>query len=275
MTGRLLTWNTKISPHLLRIIFFLLPGAPGLKTAISGYYWFEKLVPQDAVDAGFYTPGEDRLADNQVVAAALPWLAIGDYQLVLIHLDQVDYAGHHEGGPQDPRWDEAAHRADDLIRQIAATLDLTQDTLLVVSDHGQIDRGGHGGDELVTLTEPFVLAGAGVVPGRYADIQMVDVAPTLAALLGTNLPASTQGRPLVEMLEQTPEQLAALQERSVAQQASLLAAYSKAIGEPVKSPADGTVATAQRLLEDARSNRLWQRALAAPPAGRLIGLYSP
>jgi hypothetical protein len=47
----------------------------GLKTAISGYYWFEKLVPQDAVDVGFYTPGEDRLADDQVVAAALPWLA--------------------------------------------------------------------------------------------------------------------------------------------------------------------------------------------------------
>ena len=112
----------------------------GLKTAISGYYWFEKLVPQDAVDASFYTPGEDRLADEQVVAAAMPWLETDSYQLILIHLDQVDYAGHHEGGPLDPRWDEAARRADDLIRQIGATLDLSQDTLVVLSDHGQIDR---------------------------------------------------------------------------------------------------------------------------------------
>ncbi len=228
----------------------------GLKTAISGYYWFEKLVPQDAVDASFYTPGEDRLADEQVVAAAMPWLETDSYQLILIHLDQVDYAGHHEGGPLDPRWDEAARRADDLIRQIGATLDLSQDTLVVLSDHGQIDRGGHGGDEAVTLTEPFVLAGAGVKPGRYPDIQMVDVAPTLAALLGANLPASTQGRPLVEMLALTPGQVADLQARSTAQQAGLLAAYSQAIGEQIAAPADGSVASAQRVMDEARSRRL-------------------
>jgi hypothetical protein len=239
----------------------------GLKTAVSGYYWFEKLVPQDVVDAGYYTTGEDRLADEQVFAAALPWLDADAYQLILIHLDQVDYAGHHEGGPRDPRWDAAARRSDDLIRQIGSTLDLTQDTLLVVSDHGQIDRGGHGGDEPVTLREPFILAGAGVKPGRYSDIQMVDVAPTLAALLGTNLPAASQGRPLVEMLDQTPEQIADLQELSAAQQAGLLAAYSQAINEQIAAPTDGSVASTQRLLEDARSRRLnrerWPRILLA------------
>ena len=80
----------------------------GLSTAVSGYYWFEKLIPQEAVTASFYTAGEDAAADRAVVAAALPWLANGEDQLILIHLDQVDYAGHHEGGPRDPRWDAAA-----------------------------------------------------------------------------------------------------------------------------------------------------------------------
>lgn len=46
----------------------------GLITAISGYYWFEKLVPQDDVDFSFYTPGEDATADREVVDAALEWL---------------------------------------------------------------------------------------------------------------------------------------------------------------------------------------------------------
>jgi hypothetical protein len=73
----------------------------GLTTAISGFNWFERMVPQAAVDASFYTAGEDQAADHQVTNAALPWLTEGKYQLVLIHLDQVDYAGHHEGGPQD------------------------------------------------------------------------------------------------------------------------------------------------------------------------------
>ncbi|OGO27144.1 MAG: hypothetical protein A2W33_07575, partial [Chloroflexi bacterium RBG_16_52_11] len=234
----------------------------GLKTAISGYNWFDKLVPQEAVDVSFYTAGEDRLADEQVVAAAIPWLQTDAYQLVLIHIDQVDYAGHHEGGPRDPRWDEAARRADDLIRQIAAALDLSQDTVLVVSDHGQIDAGGHGGDEALTLTEPFVLAGAGVILGDYGDINMVDVAPTLATLLGVNLPGTSQGRPLAEMLELIPEQAQALQGRLTAQQGQLLEKYTQAIGQPFELPAGTSVAAYQKALEDARSARLLRERLS-------------
>ena len=153
----------------------------GLKTAVSGYYWFEKLIPQAAVDASFYTPGEDAAADRAVVDAALPWLKANDHLFTLIHIDQVDYAGHHEGGPIDPRWDAAARRADDLLAEIAESLDLSEDTLFVASDHGQIDRGGHGGQDPITLVEPWVLAGAGVKPGSYGDVAQVDVAPTLAA----------------------------------------------------------------------------------------------
>ena len=101
--------------------------------------------------------------------------------LVLIHLDQVDYAGHHEGGAASPNWAAAARRSDDLLREIVGTLDLTKDTLLVTSDHGHLDRGNHGGPEPILLLEPFVLAGAGVQPGTYGDTNQVDTAPTLAA----------------------------------------------------------------------------------------------
>ena len=45
----------------------------GLSTAISAFYWFEKLIPQQAVTASFYTTGEDQAADRQVVDDALPW----------------------------------------------------------------------------------------------------------------------------------------------------------------------------------------------------------
>jgi hypothetical protein len=201
----------------------------GLKTAISGYYWFEKLVPQGAVDGKFYTPLEDRTADRQVVDAALPWLRGGAYQLVLIHLDQVDYAGHHEGGPRSPNWDAAAARADALLGEVLATLDLTQDTIFVCSDHGQIDAGGHGGQDPVVLVEPFVLAGKGVKPGNYGEVNMVDVAPTLAALLGTSIPASSEGQPLTSMLDLTDTQASAIKHTAEAQQVALMQVYEKAI----------------------------------------------
>jgi len=239
----------------------------GLRTAISGYYWFEKLVPQQAVDAGFYTPGEDAAADQDVMNAALPMLA-GDYQLVLIHLDQVDYAGHHEGGPLDPRWNAAAARCDDYLRQVVSALDLKLDTVIVLSDHGQIDRGGHGGPEPVTLLEPFVMAGAGIRPGQYGNMNMVDIAPMIAALLGTNIPATSQGHILTNMLTLTPEQDTTIQAALAVQQDHLFEAYTAALGATGKVPEGREVVTATHNAMDSvrarrlSGERLWRTLLA-------------
>lgn len=233
----------------------------GMCSAVSGFDWFEKLIPAGDYSMGFFTPGEDDAADRAVMAAALPWLEDPSCQFVLIHLDQVDYAGHHEGGPQDPRWDAAASRVDAMLGQIAAGLDFTQDTLVVVSDHGQIDAGGHGGADAVTLTEPFVMVGKGVIPGVYADIQMVDVAPTLAALLGLSLPASGQGRALTEMLDLPEGSLQRLPALEQAQQAQLLEKYSTAIGVQAPQPAGESVAAYQAALQAARTSRMQREAL--------------
>ena len=251
----------------------------GLKTAVSGYSWFEQMLANSGVDAGFYTPGEDNAADRQVVDAALPWLT-QDYQLVLIHIDQVDYAGHHEGGPLNPRWDAAAARSDELLREIVTRLDLSQDTIIVLSDHGQIDRGGHGGQDPVTLVEPFVMAGAGVKPGSYPDIQMVDVAPTVAVLLGANIPASNQGHVLTELLNLTLEQQTAVQQALQPQQTQLFSAYTAAIGVSARTPeGEDIVAATQSALEAARAGRLFRERtwrglgallLAAIPAAVLF-----
>ena len=245
----------------------------GLSTAVSGYDWFEKLIPQDAVSTSFYTAGEDQQADRAVVDAALPWLG-QDYQFVLIHIDQVDYAGHHEGGPRSTNWDAAAARADSLLGEIVSQLDLTQDTLLVVSDHGHIDAGGHGGIESVVLTEPFILAGKGVQPGNYGDVQMVDVTPTLAALLGTNLPADSQGQPLVQMLDLPSAVSAALPQAIASQQTILLEAYTQAINRPIppdEIPQEASLADYQGLLQSTVETRLYlERGSRWATAGFLL-----
>ncbi|WP_402375068.1 alkaline phosphatase family protein [Isoptericola rhizosphaerae] len=59
--------------------------------------------------------------------------------------------------------------------------------------------GRHGAT--TELDVGFALAGAGIVPGRApSDPRHVDVAPTVAALLGIDPPAGTQGRVLTEAL---------------------------------------------------------------------------
>lgn len=228
----------------------------GLATAISGYNWFEKLVPQDAVAASYYTAGEDDAADQAIVAAALPWLHDNQQALTLIHLLQVDYAGHHEGGPQDPRWNASARRADDLLRAVVGTLDLTQDTVVITSDHGHIERGGHGGPEPIVLQEPLVLAGAGIKPGVYGDVQQVDIAPTLATLLGAAIPAAAQGHVLTETLALPTDALLPIQAAAQAQQQGLAAAYSAATGETLDiAPGGDPVTATQAAIAAARAAR--------------------
>ena len=242
----------------------------GLTTAISAYNWFEKLVPQSDVDLSFYTAGDDAAADRQVVDAALPWLQQGTSQLTLIHIDQVDYAGHHEGGPASSNWAAAASRSDALLAEILKKLDLEQDTLIVLSDHGQIDAGGHGGQDAIVLLEPFVMAGKGVQPGTYADMNMVDVAPTIAALLGANLPATTQGRVLEEMLKLPQAVSANLDEATRDQQSALLSGYAQAVLPSARYtlPESGNVDQFQQALTDIKAQRLmrerlWRSAVAA------------
>jgi hypothetical protein len=239
----------------------------GLKTAISGYEWFKGMLANSGVDSSFYTPGDDNAADIEVVAAALPWLT-EDSKLVLILLDQVDYAGHYEGGPRDPHWTEAATRADSMLSQIVTQMDITQDTILVISDHGQINRGGHGGSDPITLVEPFVLAGAGIVPGSYGDVDMVDIAPTLAALLGANIPASSQGHVLANMLTLTSEQNMVIQDALKEQQSQLFTAYTTAIGSTAIVGDGEIVSATQTAINQARARRLaservWRNVVAA------------
>ena len=229
----------------------------GLKTAISGYYWFEKLLPPGSVDKGFYTDGEDDQADQEVLAAAMPWLHEDSLNLILIHIDQVDYAGHHQGGPQSNYWDEAATRADAIVNTIVNELDLAQDTILILSDHGQIDSGGHGGQEEVVLTEPYLFAGKSIKPGNFPDIQMVDIAPTISVLLGLNIPAINQGQPLLEILEINAEKKSLVDAVISNQQNQLLNAYSDAINQKVTLiENEAAVTSVQNSILIARNTRL-------------------
>jgi hypothetical protein len=239
----------------------------GLKTAVSGYSWFEQMLANSSVDQVFSTTGEDNTADREVVDAALPWLS-GDYQLVLVHIDQIDYAGHHEGGPRSPNWNAAATRSDNLLREIVSKLDMSQDTVIVLSDHGQINIGGHGGTEAVATTEPFIIAGKGVLAGATSEIQMVDVAPTMAVLLGTNIPASNQGRPLFEFLDVSPERMTEINAIVKTQQDALFNAYTSAIGQTATISTSGTVVSSTQIaMEKARmirfsNERVWRNMLA-------------
>ncbi len=126
-------------------------------------------------------------------------------ELVILLPGQVDEAGHEHGADSE-EYRAAARHVDRLLRAGLHALDLTRDTIIVVADHGHTDSGGHGGTEPEVMTVPLVMAGAGIRPGAAIDgARLIDVAPTIAALLGVPPPQHGLGRTLTEGLILAPE----------------------------------------------------------------------
>jgi hypothetical protein len=189
-----------------------------------------RLFPED-LDSGAIAPWRGGFAQ------ALRGVLAGKAELVLVWVIDVDAAGH-EHGAASPEYRTAARRVDAQLAESFAGFDFDNDAIVVVADHGHVDRGGHGGVEPEVVDVPLVLAGAGVRPGvTLVDARLIDVAPTVAAMLGVPAPAHALGRTLVEALAVTPAESAALTEADASRWARLQSflyaehSYTRRLGE--------------------------------------------
>lgn len=133
-----------------------------------------------------------------------------DYPLVVLLPGGVDAAGHARGADHHA-YAEATRQIDRELAAVTTDLDLERDTIIITADHGHTRAGGHGGTEPDVVEVPLILAGAGIRPGAaLAEVELIDVAPTAAALLGLPAPRHGLGRTLVEATTLTPMQRAAL-----------------------------------------------------------------
>ncbi|MDH7486061.1 MAG: alkaline phosphatase family protein [Anaerolineae bacterium] len=263
--------------------------AAGLSTAIIGSPgWGELYAGHYGYGRFFGWRGE--ATDDDILAEALRVLQERRPNLLLVHFEGTDEYGHTYGGAST-EYRRVAMAMDDRIAQLAQAVDLGSVVLGVTADHGMIDPGGHGGWEPVVLNVPFVLAGRSIVPGTYPPARQADIAPTLAVLLGTAIPAHSQGQPLWDLLE-LPEQVRARRAVDVGTQlATFYAAYARQLGaRPFdQSQLDaagealsrGDYATAYRSAREfadgiqhqaaaAREGRLWRERLGRTPLTLLL-----
>jgi len=178
---------------------FAVVSRAGATAGIVGFHWWEKLVPPDELYTQYYVSSEGDAADQDVVDHALKFLGEFGPSVLLVNLRQMELSGRHHGGVSGA-YVRSALRCDDYLRQLAAAMDLRRSVLVVLSSYGHLDSGGHGGDEAVTLNTPFVMVGENVRVGDRDEISAVDVAPTIAALLGMPFPRAAQGQVRTEML---------------------------------------------------------------------------
>jgi arylsulfatase A-like enzyme len=135
---------------------------------------------------------------------AISYLDAHAPDLLFIHLDSVDDAGHSYGH-MTPEYLRAIEDADGLIGQLVRALEkrkLRNDTVLfVTADHGGVGKK-HGGESMEELEIPWVISGLGVRAGveLKSPVNQFDTAATIAYLLGLNPPPCWIGRTVSEAL---------------------------------------------------------------------------
>lgn len=144
---------------------------------------------------------EWRRADQQVTDKTVAFLTNHDGShgsLVFSYLGGVDETGHTLG--VGPVYRELIEACDTRLGALLAAVDrraATEDwTVIVVTDHGHLDAGGHGGESELERTAWIAAAGAQVPTTAPAALEQADVAAHAVTVLGLE-PASTAffGRP--------------------------------------------------------------------------------
>ncbi len=172
-------------------------AAAGLSTA--AFFNWEQLRdlwrPGAAGSLGFLRNCHQPAGDLEVAELAAAHLRREPPGLIFVYLGCVDVAGHDHGWMSAP-YLAAVTTADRAIGRVLAALDGAEATVIVTSDHGGHDRT-HGTDCPEDMTVPLIAAGPGIPAGRaIGDSSLLDLAPTIAALLACAAPSEWMGRPL-------------------------------------------------------------------------------
>jgi hypothetical protein len=113
--------------------------------------------------------------------------------LVFVHILRVDHAGHLHGEASED-YAKVALDADTILATLVA-ID-PEARWFVLSDHGHLADGGHGGEEREVRQVEGCIAGPGIAPARGELVHVIDVARAIADSTGVTLDHESLARPM-------------------------------------------------------------------------------
>src|SRR3954451_20961578 len=141
--------------------------------------------------------------DHSLCAEARRVVDEEDPDLLVLQLLAADQLGHVRG-VRSPEYLRQLEETDRRIADFLAFLEerdkLRGATVILMADHGQgRGIGGHGHLDWGESPVPFAVWGQGAVPGAISaePRSVLELAPTISALLGVERPAQARGRPLI------------------------------------------------------------------------------
>jgi len=162
------------------------------------YYGWEPLRdisrPGSLVSAAFASAGALTDTDTSLTDKMFACAENTDLDFIFLYLVETDESGHRNGF-MSPEYLQTLRIAIENVKRVVEELgDLY--TVIITSDHGGHDRS-HGTEMPEDMTIPMFFLGKDFTPGeKLQDVSILDIAPTVAAIMGVAPAAEWEGRPL-------------------------------------------------------------------------------
>jgi hypothetical protein len=161
------------------------------------FYFFEQ---PEFLDYHWVNP---EASDAQTARRAVTYIQEHDFDVMLIHLANVDEAGHAHGW-MSPEYLDRVQKADQAVRSVFEALEkkgIAASTLVIInSDHGGSGFTHGDASNPVNRTIVWMMVGPCVRPGHplAQDVHIYDTGLTALWALGIPYPADVDGRPVWE-----------------------------------------------------------------------------
>lgn len=159
------------------------------------------LFPKEAVHKDEHTD-----SDSLTLEKAIDYIQTDNPNLLFLHFDEVDGAGHGIGWGTDEYY-EAIKKIDErvgaLINAVEEQGAIDKTVFILTSDHGGFEQG-HGGIHIEEMEIPWIAYGKNVKENNKLDLSVMtfDTASTIAYLFGLEQPQVWTGRPIKDAFQQ-------------------------------------------------------------------------
>lgn len=134
--------------------------------------------------------------DGVLTNQALSYILKEEPDFVFLHLLETDELGGHEHGWMSEEYISRIYDAIENVKHIYDTIG-KQYTIIITADHGG-HKHTHGSKRPEDMTIPMFLIGKSIEKGKTLNgISILDIAPTVAAILGIPSVPDWKGRSIV------------------------------------------------------------------------------
>ena len=168
-------------------IFEAIRAAGGVSAMCYGWEQMRDIAQPGSLQFATYIHAYARESTDTVLTdTALRMLAEDKPDFLFLYLVETDEKGGHDHGWMSEEYLKCIYRAIDNVRRVIEAFG-DEYTVIIMSDHGEAPED---------MTVPFFFHGPAFTPGRIdTPLSLLDIAPTIATLLGIPADRDWEGTP--------------------------------------------------------------------------------